>query len=91
MLAWDADLAVKNAQAVGMVLAALARTPDAVVHLGPLLIVKDRWAVAVHQLSPAQQHALERLPARARSTRATLTVLGLTAPPAAPDPLEPEG
>lgn len=76
-LAWDADLAIKHSQAVGNLLASLSQTRDAVVHIGPFLIVKANWTVAVHQLTLAQQFDLEHMPAAGRVGDEILAALGL--------------
>jgi hypothetical protein len=78
-LAWDADLAVKHSQAVGNLLASLTQTRDAVVHIGPFLIVKSNWTVAVHQLTLAQQFDLEHMPVAGLAGDEILATLGLAA------------
>jgi len=78
-LAWDADLAIKHSQAVGNLLASLSQTRDAVVHIGPFLIVKANWTVAVHQLTLAQQFDLEHMPVAGCAGDEILATLGLAA------------
>jgi hypothetical protein len=79
-LAWDADLALKHSQSVSNVLASLTQTKDAIVRIGPILIVKVNWAVAVHQLTLAQQFDLEHAGSAALTVEETLCSLGLAMP-----------
>ena len=79
-LAWDADLALKHSQAVSNVLTSLGQTKDAIVRIGPILIVKVNWAVAVHQLTLAQQFDLEHMNSAALTVKETLCSLGLAMP-----------
>lgn len=54
----DAEITAAMMENLGPVLVALQPTKDAVVRLGSILVVKVDWAIAVHQLSPAQQFRL---------------------------------
>jgi hypothetical protein len=64
-------------QNLGPVIGSLQPTKDAVIRVGALLIVKVDWAVAVHQLTAAQQLQLDHQPQLAASPRQILAVLEL--------------
>ncbi|QWF85642.1 hypothetical protein HUW46_09097 [Amycolatopsis sp. CA-230715] len=62
VLSQDASITSTMLQNLGPVLTALQPTPDAVLRIGALLIVKTDNVVAVHQLTAAQQLTLDHQP-----------------------------
>lgn len=79
----DAELTTLLLQNLGPVITALQPTKDAVVRAGALLIVKVDWVVAVHQLTPRQQLALDHAPDLESAPHQVLKALGI----AGADPL----
>jgi hypothetical protein len=73
----DAELTTLLLQNLGPVLTALQPTKDAVVRAGALLIVKVDWVVAVHQLTPRQQLALDHAPDLESAPHQVLKALGI--------------
>ncbi|KAA9166322.1 response regulator transcription factor [Amycolatopsis acidicola] len=74
-LAQDATVTATMMQNLGPVLGSLHSTKDAVIRVGALLIVKVEWAVAVHQLTAAQQLLLDHQPNLLTSPQDILTAL----------------
>jgi len=77
VLAQDANVTATMLQNLGPVVTALQPTKDAVIRVGALLIVKVDWVVAIHQLTAAQQLALDHQPQLATEPREILTALML--------------
>lgn len=88
VLAQDATVTATLMQNLGPVLTSLQPTKDAVLRIGALLVVKVDWAVAVHQLTAAQQAALDHEPYLLTSPHHVSAALGLAAPVAEPAPSE---
>ncbi|EMD29441.1 hypothetical protein C791_4290 [Amycolatopsis azurea DSM 43854] len=77
--AQDATNTATLMQNLAPTLTALQHTPSAVVRVGALLIVKNGDALAVHQLTAAQQFQLNHKPALLTSPHDILRALGLHA------------
>ncbi|RSN60622.1 hypothetical protein DMH01_15090 [Amycolatopsis sp. WAC 04182] len=78
VLSQDATITATMMQNLGPVLTALQPTPDAVLRIGALLIVKADNVVAVHQLTAAQQLTLDHQPHLLTSPHDILRALNLT-------------
>ncbi|RSM80503.1 hypothetical protein DL991_10305 [Amycolatopsis sp. WAC 01375] len=79
VLTQDATITSTMMQNLGPVLTALQPTPDAVLRIGALLIVKVDNVVAVHQLTAAQQLTLDHQPHLLTSPNDILRALNITA------------
>jgi hypothetical protein len=77
VLTQDAEVTAKLLQNLGPLLASLQPTPDAVVRVGALLVVKENGVVTVRQLTSAQQLLLDHAPHLETSPRETLRTLRL--------------
>lgn len=73
----DAAITATMMQSLGPVIRSLRDTREAVIRVGALLIVKVDDRVVVHQLTAAQQFALDHDPALATTPRDVLAALGL--------------
>jgi hypothetical protein len=73
----DAKLTAVYLQNLPALITALQPTKDAVVRAGAFLVVKVDWVVAVHQLTPRQQLALNHSPQLAAAPQEILRALGL--------------
>jgi hypothetical protein len=83
VLARDAAITETLLRNAGAVITALQPTPDAVVRLGAVLIVKANSKPMVVQLTAAQQARLDDDPGLASSPRAIASALGITSHAAA--------
>ncbi|MBS2963861.1 hypothetical protein KGA66_12455 [Actinocrinis puniceicyclus] len=77
--AQDAQITALLLQSLPAVIASLQPYKDAVVRIQAVLIVKIDWVVAVHQLSAAQQYALDHKPQLATSPHEIVSALALAA------------
>jgi hypothetical protein len=73
----DAQVTAIYLQNLPALIAALQPTKDAVVRAGAFLVVKVDWVVAVHQLTPSQQLALNHSPQLVAAPHEILHALGL--------------
>ncbi|GAA4554564.1 hypothetical protein [Amycolatopsis samaneae] len=78
VLSQDASITATMLQNLGPVLTALQPTPDAVLRIGALLIVKSDDVVVVHQLTAAQQLTLDHQPHLLTAPEDVLRALDLT-------------